>query len=61
MSKTKFKEYVANLSMHSKPAIIGFNENEGLFLTTYNATNPDLETALEYSYDYFWCPATLTT
>lgn len=44
-----------------KPAIVGFNENEGLFLTTYNATNPDLDTALEYSYDYFWCPGTKTT
>lgn len=52
---------MANFAMHSKPAIVGFNENEGLFLTTYNATNPDLETALEYSYNYFWCPATLTT
>lgn len=52
---------MANLAMRSKPAIIGFNENEGLFLTTYNATNPDLVTAEEYSYDYFWCPATLTT
>lgn len=61
MSETKFNEHITNLAMRSKPAIIGFNENEGLFLTTYNATNPDLVTAEEYSYDYFWCPATLTT
>lgn len=41
--------------------MIGFNENEGMFLTAYNATNPDFATALEYSYDYFWCPTTKTT
>lgn len=44
-----------------KPAMIGFTGSEGIFLTTYNATNPDFETALEYSYEYFWCPATKTT
>ncbi|KAJ0109029.1 hypothetical protein J7T55_002221 [Diaporthe amygdali] len=56
-----YTQKAADGEMSDLPAIIGFNENEGLFLTTYNATNPDFATALEYSYDYFWCPATLTT
>lgn len=32
-----------------------------MFLTTYNATDPDYTTALEYSYEYFWCPTAVTT
>lgn len=44
-----------------QPAIIGNVANEGMFLTTYNVTNPDFTTALEYSYEYFWCPTAVTT
>ncbi|CAN8096936.1 unnamed protein product [Discula destructiva] len=51
----------ANGRMADIPAIIGNTANEGMFLTTYNATDPDFAAALEYSYTYFWCPSTLTS
>ncbi|GKT51110.1 lipase 1 [Colletotrichum spaethianum] len=51
--------YVAD---HSKPAIVGFNAAEGLFLAPYDAENgPDPAVADSLSYTYFWCPATKTT
>lgn len=50
-----------SLTITQKPAMVGFTGNEGMFLTTYNTTNPDFATAIECSYEYFWCPSTKTT
>ncbi|KAJ4417865.1 hypothetical protein N0V82_005922 [Gnomoniopsis sp. IMI 355080] len=56
-----YTERAAAGNMSNLPAIIGNVANEGMFLTTYNTTNPDFATALEYSYEYFWCPTAVTT
>lgn len=60
---TSFKKCwkVALLNSPKKPAIIGFDANEGIFLAPYVATGSNQTIADEISYSYFWCPATKTT
>ena len=44
-----------------QPAIIGFNDAEGLFLATYSPEGPNMTTAATLGYEYFLCPATKMT
>ncbi|GKT93782.1 para-nitrobenzyl esterase [Colletotrichum tofieldiae] len=53
---------MSRVADHIKPAIIGFNAAEGLFLAPYDAENgPDPAVTDSLSYTFFWCPATKTT
>ncbi|KAK8214673.1 carboxylesterase [Phyllosticta capitalensis] len=56
-----YTERALNGEMSQLPAIIGFNDAEGLFLATYSPDGPNMTTAATLGYEYFLCPATKMT
>ncbi|KAK7530160.1 carboxylesterase [Phyllosticta citribraziliensis] len=56
-----YTEKASNGELSNLPALIGFNDAEGLFLAPYSADGPNMTVATTLAYEYFWCPTTKTT
>ncbi|KAK7516863.1 carboxylesterase [Phyllosticta citriasiana] len=56
-----YTEKASNGELSRLPALIGFNDAEGLFLAPYSPDGPNMTVATTLAYEYFFCPTTKTT